>query len=113
MGSNDEVGSNYDQSDEEPTSIQSPTLKRCPQTAARVRRDATDTVFRAVKFLNTENLIRIAMNKLSAMNNIPEDFRFEWELLYQKDLCFAINNKRNTVAQDVRYKLKGNCFVLN
>jgi len=75
--------------------------------ATRVRKEATDTIFRAVKFMNTENLVRTTLRRLSELMNIEEDLRYEWELVYRKDLVFAINNKRNSVAQDCKTKLKG------
>ena len=75
--------------------------------ATRVRKEATDTIFRAVKFMNTENLVRNTLRRLSELMNVEEDLRYEWELVYRKDLVFAINNKRNSVAQDCKAKLKG------
>ena len=66
--------------------------------ATRVRKEATDTIFRAVKFMNTENLVRNTLKRLSELMNVEEDLRYEWELVYRKDLVFAINNKRNSVA---------------
>ena len=75
--------------------------------ATRVRKEATDTIFRAVKFMNTENLVQTTLRRLSELMNIEEDLRYEWELVYRKDLVFAINNKRNSVAQDCKTKLKG------
>ena len=75
--------------------------------ATRVRKEATDTIFCAVKFMNTENLVRNTLRRLSELMNVEEDLRYEWELVYRKDLVFAINNKRNSVAQDCKAKLKG------
>ena len=82
-------------------------LQREPYMATRVRKEATDTIFRAVKFMNTENLVRTTLRRLSELMNIEEDLRYEWELVYRKDLVFAINNKRNSVAQGCKTKLKG------
>ena len=86
-------------------------VQREQHMATRVRKEATDTIFRAVKFLNTENLVRKTLTKLSALMNVEEDLRYEWELVYRKDLIFAINNKRNSVAQDCKAKLKGTSDV--
>ena len=81
-------------------------LQREQYMATRVRKEATDTIFRAVKFMNTENLVRNTLRQLSELMNVEEDLRYKWELVYRKDLVFAINNKRNSVAQDCKAKLK-------
>jgi phage antirepressor YoqD-like protein len=63
-------------------------------------------VFRAVKFLNTPSLIESTMTQMARVYDVkPQDYH-TWRGLYQKEVIYAINNKRNSVYQDVKPKIK-------
>ena len=76
------------------------------QDSIHVRKHATDCVFRGVKFINTRRMMQEIMGKVSKHYMISSDTRVEWELAYEKDLKYAINNKRNSVSQDIKRTLK-------
>ena len=73
----------------------------------QVRKYATDVVFRGVKFINTRRMLQTIMAKVSKHFMIRNEQRIQWELTYEKELKYAINNKRNSVAQDIKKALIG------
>jgi hypothetical protein len=96
------------ESEEEETSLTSPQTKitKNDYMAIHVRNTTTSKVFRAVKFLNTPTLIENTMTKLARVYDVqPHDYH-TWRGLYQKEVVYAINNKRNSVYQDVKPKLQ-------
>jgi phage antirepressor YoqD-like protein len=94
--------------DEEVTSLTSPRAKITKNEfmAIHVRNTTTSKVFRAVKFLNTPSLIESTMTQMARVYDVkPQDYH-TWRGLYQKKVIYAINNKRNSVYQDVKPKIK-------
>ena len=76
------------------------------QDNIHVRKHATDCIFCGVKFINTRHMMQEIMGKVSKHYMISSDTRVEWELAYEKELKYAINNKRNSVSQDIKRTLK-------
>ena len=76
-------------------------------TAVRLRQEITDVVFGAVKFINTVNLLNKTIKKLADMLHLPPHLHSEFGVLYKKDIMYAVNNKRNSVAQDCKKRLTG------
>jgi hypothetical protein len=73
--------------------------------AIHVRNTTTSKVFCAVKFLNTP-LIESTMTQMARVYDVqPKDYH-TWRSLHQKEVIYAINNKRNSIYQDVEQKIK-------
>jgi hypothetical protein len=88
-------------------------LQKTKYMPSRVRGETTGTVFRAVKFLNTSKLVDMTLEKLATLFNVTAESRASWKLLYQKEMVYALNNKRNSVYQDMKPKIQGkseNCL---
>jgi hypothetical protein len=88
-------------------------LQKTKYMSSRVRGETTGTVFRAVKFLNTPKLVDTTLEKLATLFNVTPESRASWKLLYQKEMIYALNNKRNSVYQDMKPKIQGkseNCL---
>ena len=81
--------------------IGSPESARVQQQCM-VRKYATDRVFRGVKFINTRSMLKQIMGRVSDHFSIEKSERAAWELSFEKDVRYAINNKRNSVAQDIK-----------
>jgi hypothetical protein len=82
-------------------------LTKTKNMSTRVRGESTTTVFRAVKFLNTPQLMEKTLDKLCTKFNVTPDLKISWKLLYQKEMVYALNNKRNSVYQDMKPKIQG------
>jgi hypothetical protein len=82
-------------------------LQKTKYMSSRVRGETTGTVFRAVKFLNTPKLVDTTLEKLATLFNVTAESRTSWKLLYQKEMIYALNNKRNSVYQDMKPKIQG------
>ena len=76
----------------------------------QIKKYATNTVFRGVKFVNTSRMMRMIMKRVSEHYKVPPEHQDAWELMFVKDVKYAINNKRNSVAQDMKKSLLGKLF---
>ena len=83
------------------------------QEQCLVRKYATDRVFRGVKFINTRQMLQHIMQKVSRHFQLDENERQSWEIAYEKEIRYSINNKRNSVSQDIKKTVLGEfiaCF---
>jgi hypothetical protein len=76
-------------------------------TAANVRGTTTNQVFRAVHVLNTHSLINSTMARLATIYDVKPEECGQWKGLYQREVVYALNNKRNSVYQDIKPKFEG------
>ena len=84
-----------------------PVEKKKLMNDVRVRNFVTDTVFRCVKFINTRSMLQKVMSMVSHGMNVDPNMKKFWEISYEKEVKYAINNKRNSVAQDMKKALLG------
>lgn len=70
-----------------------------------IRLTATTKTFRGIKFL-TAGLIDSTMTKLAQMYRIGPESYVAWKNCYQKEVIYSIQNKRNSILQDVRPKMR-------
>jgi hypothetical protein len=74
-------------------------LTKTKYRLTRVRGESATTVFRAVKFLNTPQLMEKTLDKLCTKFNVSPELKISWKLLYQKEMVYVLNNKRNSVTR--------------
>ena len=84
-----------------------PVEKKKLQDAVRVRNYVTNSIFRCVKFINTRSMLRKVMGMVSKGMDIDPNKRQVWEINYEREVKYAINNKRNSVSQDMKKALLG------
>ena len=77
------------------------------QEQCLVRKYTTDRVFRGVKFVNTRKMMRQIMGKVSQHFQLNDNNKIAWELAFEKEVRYAINNKRNSVSQDIKKVILG------
>jgi hypothetical protein len=82
-------------------------LTKTKYMLTRVRGESTSTVFWAVKFPNTPKLMEQTLDKLCTKFNVSPELKISWKLLYQKEMVYALNNKRNSIYQDMKPKIQG------
>jgi hypothetical protein len=92
---------------ESPEQPEKGALQKTKYMSSRVRGETTGTVFRAAKFLNTPKLVDTTLEKLATLFTVTAESRTSWKLLYQKEMVYALNNKRNSVYQDMKPKIQG------
>ena len=81
------------------------SITKTQYMSVHVRNTTTSKVFRAVKFL-TPAIIDTTMTRLARSYDIEPSQFHTWKSLYQKEMIYAINNKRNSVYQSVKPKMK-------
>ena len=101
------AGNNSDDEEEDTKILATTKMIKHKYMSNRVRCETTTTVFRAVKFLNTPKLLDQTMEKLGKLFKVLPTDLISWKILYQKEVVYALNNKRNSVYQDVKPIIKG------
>lgn len=81
------------------------------QEQCMVRKYATDRVFRGVKFINSRKMMMDIMGKVSTYFQLEETHKKTWEMCFEKEVRYAINNKRNSVSQDIKKVLMGKSSI--
>ena len=90
--------------------MSSPNSKRM-QEKCLIRKYTTDRVFRGVKFVNTRKMMQQIMGKVSTHFQLEPNDKSAWELCFEKDVRYALNNKRNSVSQDIKKVVLGKFFI--
>jgi hypothetical protein len=70
--------------------------------ATAVRKYVKVTLFQKVKFVTNQARLNLYMVQVMNYFHVEETDRLHWGQTYQHDVCDAINQKRNHVAQNLR-----------
>ena len=73
-----------------------------PVLATAVRKYAKVTLFKKVKFVTNQARLNLHMVQVMEYFHVQEKDRLHWGQTYQHDVCDAINQRRNHVAQNLR-----------
>ena len=77
--------------------------------ATAIKKYVKVTLFRKVKFVTNQARLNIYMVDVMNYFHVEEKDRLHWGSTYQHDVCDAINQKRNHVAQNLRKVFNSKC----